>query len=196
MTATKTTSSASLAGQSELIKIVVHPLRIRCLIAMAERETSTTKLAHELGVNVGTLWAHVRRLEEAGLIEEVHSESVRGSREYFYKAVQRPLTTDEETAEMTPQDRLKWAERVVQMIMADAAYAIEEGTFAERPDHNAIRFPAHLDQQGWEDVTNVYTEAFEKALEIEAESTGRMINSGEASIPVRIMSMVFEMPKR
>lgn len=184
----------TLERQSELVKIVSHPLRVRCLIATAERETSTTKLAEDLGVNVGTLWTHLKKLEEAGAIEEVRSESVRGGVERFYKAVQRPLTSNEETASMSPEDRAEWASRVFQLMIADAAYALEEGTFAQRPDHNAIRFPCNLDEQGWKDVTEVYEKAFERALEIEAESAGRIIESGEDSKPVRVMSMVFEFP--
>jgi len=186
--------TTALATQSELVKIVSHPLRVRCLIAMAERETSASKLAEELDVNVGTLWSHIRKLEQAGAIEEVRQEPVRGSVEHFYKAVVRPLTTDEENKDFSPEKRAEWASRVVQLIMADAAYAIEEGTFAERPDHNAIRFPANVDQQGWEDLRDLGEEFYERALAIEAQSAGRMVESREPSIPVRLMSMIFEFP--
>lgn len=186
--------TTALATQSELVKIVSHPLRVRCLIAMAERETSASKLAEELDVNVGTLWSHIRKLEQAGVIEEVRQEDVRGATEHFYKAVIRPLTTAEENEEVPPEERTEWAARVVQLITADAAYAIEEGTFAERPDHNAVRFPCHVDEQGWEDLRDLGEEFYERALAIEAQSAGRMVESREPSIPVRVMSMIFEMP--
>lgn len=180
-------TKASLAG------IVVHPLRIRSLIAFTERKASVAELSKDFGVDQGTLAYHVKKLLEDEAIEEVDSRPVRGSTEVFYRAVQRPLISDEETAELPEQKRLEWLERIFELIVADVTTSLVSGKFIERHDHNFIRFPTSVDEEGWVELRMLLAETLERAMDIEAKSAGRMVEDPESkSIPVRVVTMAFE----
>ena len=59
----------------------------------------------QLGLEVSNVGYHVTALAEAGLIEEVGQRPVRGAVEHFYRAVVRPITSDEEEAGLTAEQR-------------------------------------------------------------------------------------------
>ena len=57
-------------------KALAHPLRIRILALLAERDASPVQLAQRLDATLGTVAYHVRTLQKLGLIEMV--ATVRG----------------------------------------------------------------------------------------------------------------------
>lgn len=179
---------------SALGKIIGHPLRIRCLVRLTERKASPSELAKEFETDLGTVYYHVKELEVDGVIEEVETRSVKNTTEHFYRAVERPQIDDAESEALGPEKRAEWIKHILSLCFADIASSVEAGTFSERPDHNVCRYPAIVDQRGWEDLTKVYGEALRKAMDIEAESAGRLIKGKEEGIPTRVLSFVFEMP--
>lgn len=172
-------------------KILTHPLRLRCLIALANRQASAAQLAREFGKDPGTVDYHVKELLKVGAIEEADSQKNNGATERFYRAIIRPFTTDEENAELSLKERNDWAATVLQMIVADATYSLEAAKLAERPDHNIVRFPTNVDEQGWKDLNKAAEQFLERAYDVEAETCAR----GGGDIPVRVVSLIFEMPR-
>lgn len=185
-------TTASQKQGSALGKIIGHPLRIRCLVRLTERKASPSELAKEFKENLGTIYYHIKALETEGVIEEVETRSVKNTTEHFYRAVERPQIDDEESEALGPEKRAEWCKHILNLCFADIAASVEAGTFSERPDHNVCRYPAIVDQQGWEDLTRVYGEALEQAMNIEAESAGRLVENEEEGIPTRVLSFVFE----
>lgn len=179
---------------ASLRDVVCHELRIRVLIALTNRKASIAELASELSADKGTVAYHAKKLVEAGMIEVVESRKTRGPDESFFRAVRRPLLDDGESEALSDSERLGWTERIVALIFADAATSMQTGIFAERPDHNIVRYPTTVDEQGWRDLAEILGDALQKAMNVEAESAARMLESGEASIPVRFMTMLFEIP--
>lgn len=170
-------------------------LRIRCLIALTERSASPTELARDFGADKGTVAYHVKKLREAGMVEEVDSRPARGSTERFYRAVERPLIDGEQSAAMPKAKRERWTELIAALIWADLTTSMRTGIFSERPDHTIIRFPTHVDEQGWEELREVYEDAHQAAMDIEARSAGRAVNAENGgTFAVRVVSAVFEMP--
>src|ERR1700759_2273608 len=83
-----------------LAAAVAHPIRTRSLAILGERVASPAEIARELELDVSKVGYHVSALADAKLIEEVGSRPVRGAIEHFYKAVELPILTDEQEAEL------------------------------------------------------------------------------------------------
>ena len=185
------TTATKPAGIGSLI---AHPLRVRCLVILTERIASPAEMARELDERLDTVYYHVDQLQKAGAIELVREAPKRGSMEHFYRAIQRPEISDEESAELSDEERLEWTRMIAVLTMADIDHSIAMGLFAKRANHSVIRYPAVLDDQGWEEMAQVEEERLRKAMGIEARSAGRIAENGAKPIPTRICSFVFEMP--
>jgi DNA-binding transcriptional ArsR family regulator len=182
---------------STLGAIVAHPLRGRCLTILSDRTASPNELARDLGEDVGNISYHVKQLLKMEVIELVRERPVRGAVEHFYRAIQRPVMSDEEYAKLSVEERLRFVRLSLQFVVADAAVAIEANTFTQRHDHYLTRLPLTVDEEGWKELNKIYAEALRQTVEVEAASAERMSANPEApGIPTRVISMFFEMPPR
>jgi DNA-binding transcriptional ArsR family regulator len=69
------------------VKALAHPTRVRILGVLRRRElVSPVELSGELGVALGTVGYHVRRLEELGFLELATRTQRRGAVEHHYRA--------------------------------------------------------------------------------------------------------------
>ncbi|MGN6188670.1 MAG: ArsR/SmtB family transcription factor [Conexibacter sp.] len=83
---------------SRVVKALGHPTRVRILNVLRDRElASPVELSGELGVALGTIGYHVRRLEQLGFIELARRTQRRGAIEHHYRA-RRLLDEGERTA--------------------------------------------------------------------------------------------------
>jgi DNA-binding transcriptional ArsR family regulator len=72
-----------------VVKALGHPTRVRILNVLRDRElASPVELSQELGVPLGTVGYHVRRLEALGFIELARRTQRRGAVEHHYRARQ------------------------------------------------------------------------------------------------------------
>jgi len=70
-----------------VVKALGHPTRVRILNVLRDRElASPVELSQELGVPLGTVGYHVRRLEALGFIELARRTQRRGAVEHHYRA--------------------------------------------------------------------------------------------------------------
>ena len=70
-----------------VVKALGHPTRVRILTILRDRElASPVELSSELGVPLGTIGYHVRRLEQLGFIELARRTQRRGAIEHHYRA--------------------------------------------------------------------------------------------------------------
>ena len=106
-----------------LIKALAHPLRVRILSILETRDmASPNEMAEELGVSLGVMSYHVRRLHALGFLELVKRTPRRGAIEHHYRAKARPRVTDEgwaETPSIVKRAMVGTADRVV--VVADSA---------------------------------------------------------------------------
>jgi DNA-binding transcriptional ArsR family regulator len=74
------------AGTEETrLDLVLHPVRIRIVMALAGSQLSPAELADELGdVPLATLYRHLNRLVEAGILQVVAERKVRNATERIY----------------------------------------------------------------------------------------------------------------
>jgi DNA-binding transcriptional ArsR family regulator len=175
--------------------IVSHPLRARCLVILSERVASPSEIASELDEDVGTIAYHVKVLKRCNCIELVDTAQRRGATEHYYHGIKKPHLSDEEFAKLSLEERLRFARLILQFSLADAATALDATTFGQRPDHHISRAPVVVDEEGWGELTEIYAEALQRTLDVQAASAERMAGDPDSPrIPTRVVTMVFEMP--
>lgn len=80
-------SEPSDAVDARVVKALSHPTRRRILDLLQHRElASPVELAQELGIPLGTVSYHVRRLDQLGFIELARRTQRRGAVEHHYRA--------------------------------------------------------------------------------------------------------------
>lgn len=109
-----------------VVKALGHPTRVRILNVLRDRElASPVELSAELGVPLGTIGYHVRRLELLGFIELARRTQRRGAIEHHYRA--RELLDDAAAVDVAKQParpaRGRGAEAVAVARAAQAALA-------------------------------------------------------------------------
>jgi DNA-binding transcriptional ArsR family regulator len=188
------TTKARAGVDQRLVRAIGHPLRLRLLTIFNERVASPSDLAAELGEPIGNVSYHTRILARLGCIELVKTKQVRGAIEHYYRAVVRPVFSDEDWAELPKSIRKSLADAVLAEIADDMGAAATEGGF-DRADVHLARTPLTLDKKGWQELNELLQEVGEKALEIQAESAGRLQADGaSASEAAALVLMLFEPP--
>jgi DNA-binding transcriptional ArsR family regulator len=179
--------------------LIAHPTRARALSILAERTASPNEIfaeiKDELDHDLSTLSYHIRKLDEAGVIELVDEKKVRGAVEHFYRAKTLTAVPEEEWEQLTIAEREPYTELALQLSFADATRALEAGTFDQRPDRWLTRIPLLLDEEGWQELKALEEDRYERTLQIKAAAANRMAShSGEPAIVVKQIAMFFEEP--
>jgi DNA-binding transcriptional ArsR family regulator len=189
-------TAAATSMETTLAAIVAHPTRARSFLILAERTASPAEIAKEIGKDVGHVGYHVRKLQQLDLIELVDEKPVRGAVEHFYRAIERPVVTEEEFAGQSLEEREVFTRAVMQLHVADIARAMDVHTFDARANRVMVRMPMLVDEEGFQELADLHTEMYDKVLEVQAKSVGRMTGSQEEGIPTVSTSMFFETPER
>ncbi len=83
------------------IDLVLHPIRMRILVALSGRQMTARQIAAELGdVPPATLYRHINKLVEGGILHIVEERRVRGTVEKVY-------TVSEQDTTISPRDLAK-----------------------------------------------------------------------------------------
>ncbi len=102
---------------------------------------------------------------------------------------------DEIFRRMSVDERVGAGRTVTQLAFADLAQSMEAKTFGERHDHHVSRFPLTLDEEGWDEVRDIYARALEETYEVTARVATRSAEEpGRATIEARAATFFFEMP--
>jgi DNA-binding transcriptional ArsR family regulator len=189
MTKTKT------GVDQRLVRAIGHPLRLRLLTIFNERVASPSDLAAELGEPIGNVSYHTRILARLGCVELVKTKQVRGAVEHYYRAVVRPVFSDDDWAELPQSIRKSLAGAVLTEIADDMAASASEGGF-DRDEVHLSRTTLTLDQQGWQQVNELLQELHEGALEIQAQSAARLHSDGAQESEAAVMALMLFEPAR
>ena len=68
-----------------------HPLRLRLLTSLGQKQATISQLALELDTRKGNVAHHLSVLREAGLVRVAHTRTVRGGTEQYYERVARKV---------------------------------------------------------------------------------------------------------
>jgi DNA-binding transcriptional ArsR family regulator len=182
-------------GHEQLVKGLSHPVRTQCLTVLTDRIASPREISEIIDEDLSNVSYHVRVLDELGLIELVSEEPVRGAVAHFYKAVERPLLSNEQWEQMPLEVRKAFSAYNWDILIKDATEAIERGTFDNRPDRHLTRTPLLLDSEGFARLSKAMDELLEKVFEEQAASAARRKESGEEPIHAVAGTALFVMPE-
>jgi DNA-binding transcriptional ArsR family regulator len=162
-----------------LIKALAHPLRVQILSILETREmASPNEMAEELGVSLGVMSYHVRRLHALGFLELVKRTPRRGAIEHHYRGKARPRVTDEGWAETPSIVKRAMVGATLQGITGYIGTAASQGGF-DRGDAHLSRTVLMLDDEGWSELAREMAGWMERVEEIEAESQARIKEGGD-----------------
>jgi hypothetical protein len=178
---------------ASLPRVLNHPLRARALTALTESVASPNELSLRFRASLGDVAYHVGQLFKMGKIELVRTLPRRGATEHFYRAIVRPILSDEQIAARTLSERLEFAQYIAELCFADVISSLGDGTFCHRPDHHISRTPMLVDEKGWRELRDIYADIIDRSLTVEAASAERMIeNPDTEKIPVAALAFFFE----
>jgi DNA-binding transcriptional ArsR family regulator len=177
-----------------LIKALAHPLRVQILSILETRElASPNEMAEELGVSLGVMSYHVRRLHALGFLELVKRTPRRGAIEHHYRAKARPQVTDKGWAETPAIVKRAMVGASLQQISTYVNAAAGQGGF-DRADAHLTRNVLTLDEKGRAQLAREMTKWLDALEEIEADSLARIREAGNEDevAPSAVVMMMFE----
>jgi DNA-binding transcriptional ArsR family regulator len=178
-----------------LIKALAHPLRVRILSILESRDmASPNEMADELGVSLGVMSYHVRRLHALGFLELVKRTPRRGAIEHHYRAKARPQVTDEGWAETPSIVKRAMVGASLQQISGYVHAAAAQGGF-DRSDAHLTRSVLTLDEKGRQELAREMANWLEVVERIEADSNARVREAGAEPDEVKqsgVVMMLFE----
>ncbi|HEY8581682.1 MAG TPA: winged helix-turn-helix domain-containing protein, partial [Capillimicrobium sp.] len=133
-------------------KAMSHPVRVRAMRILEEREASPSEIARELDLPIVNVSHHIKVLVKLGVIEQVAERYVRGAIEHRYRLVPR-VTLSRADIELMPAEGVR---RVITgaagRIVGSLNDAIASERFYERTDNHVTWTPLELDEEGWANV--------------------------------------------
>lgn len=163
----------TVAVEPRLIKALGHPLRQRVLQALNEGVASPSELSKKLGEPLGNVSYHVKILAECDAIELVKTAPVRGAVEHFYRATIRPYFDDDSWADLPESARQALFDDSLRSIWNHLAEAAKAGTLGDLKDHVSWT-TLEFDEQAYEEMAEQLKVTLERAIELQAESIGRL----------------------
>ena len=178
---------------ARVVKALAHPTRVRILDLLRDRELiSPVEIAEELGLALGTVGYHVRRLEELGFIELAKRTQRRGAIEHHYRARAALDLPRRIAAPQLVSVASRGAEAAEQL--REAQDAVARGAFdavAARSD----RVVLELDARGRKQLSRALDEWLATVDQIERESARRLASgNGVQARACTVVVMRFDVP--
>jgi DNA-binding transcriptional ArsR family regulator len=179
------------AIDQRIMKALSHPLRVRMLTLLNQKVASPSELADELDEPLGNVSYHMRFLADLKMVKLVRTEPRRGAVEHYYEALEPPLISDDDWAQLPVALRRSLSDSTLTDIARDLKGAGETGGF-DRENMHVSRVSLSLDQQGWDELSGVLSDLRERARKVQDDANKRRKRSGEDAIPTALVLMQFE----
>lgn len=179
-----------------LIDIAFEPDRLNALALLTEQSAGASEVAEKLAIELPAAGRLLGQMHDDGLIEVVGEALSRGAVEQRYRALVRPLWEDEDWARLGDEGRKRMTDWIIGMIDADVREAVESGTFVARADSHVSRTATLLDEQGWEELRDIHSDALDAVLAVQAASAERLAEKGAPGFPALSAMLCCELPPR
>jgi DNA-binding transcriptional ArsR family regulator len=174
-----------------LVRALAHPLRLQILSIVEQRTASPKELAQEIGAPLTHVSYHVRQLAELGVIKLVRTTPRRGAVEHHYRMEARPSITNEAWREAPEIAKQALVGAVLGQVSAQVNAAAAEAGFSRDGGHLS-RLPLELDDQGWQEVSQLIDALAEDLERVEKEAKKRMEKADDAGTSAMVVLMLFE----
>jgi DNA-binding transcriptional ArsR family regulator len=181
---------------SNIVKALSHPLRMRILTRLNEGVASPNEMAKEFEESLPLVSYHVRILRELDCIELVRTTPRRGAIEHHYRALTRPFLDDDDWAQLPPSARKAVSNTVLSKALGDVRNAVAAGTFDDRADRHLSYTSLVLDEQGWRSLGDRLNELLDWVIEEQASAAGRLQDDerGGSEVRSRLTLMAYSAP--
>jgi DNA-binding transcriptional ArsR family regulator len=181
---------------SNIVKALSHPLRMRILTRLNEGVASPNEMAKEFEESLPLVSYHVRILRELDCIELVRTTPRRGAIEHHYRALTRPFLDDADWAQLPPSARKAVSNTVLSKALSDVRNAVAIGSFDERADRHLSYSAPVLDEQGWRALGEKLNELLDWTIEEQARAAGRLQDdeSGGPEMRARLTLLAYPAP--
>lgn len=188
---------------------LAHPIRTRILDVVNEEPMSPVRFLDEgfspitfdkRSNGLSYISYHFRALEKAGCIELIERVPRRGATEHVYKGIHRVFFSDEEFERLPFKNRQALSRSSFQGFIARTDGAIQSGSFDKRTDRTMVWRACNVDEQGWDEIKDIFAEAYVRADEARERAELRLAGQGDEeeseSIPYTYAMLGFESPPR
>lgn len=183
-------------GLDEQLGLVIsNETTVKVLIYLVERAGSPKEIADALKLKTPNVSHHVKKLSTLGLIELIEEKVVRSTIQHIYRAVVRPIMSDEEWEKLDIAEQQRYSIWIVQLLLIDLTKSFSTNLFDARANNHLSRTPLVVDEQGVDEVAAIQKRALEETIQVEANSAGRRVESGERGINLIAGMMSFELPE-
>ena len=179
------------AIDQRIMKALSHPLRVRMLTLLNQKVSSPSELAEELDEPLGNVSYHMRFLADLDMVKLVRTEPRRGAVEHYYEALEPPLISDDDWAQLPAALRRSLSDSTLSKIARDLKGAAKAGGF-DRENIHVSRVALTLDEQGWDELSELLSDVLERARHLQEQSNKRRKRSNGGTIPTALVVMQFE----
>jgi DNA-binding transcriptional ArsR family regulator len=176
------------------VKALAHPMRIRILAILDERDASPVQIAQMLGGSLGVVSYHVRTLVNLDLLELVATHQRRGATEHVYRAVEHPRFSDDAWSDLGPVAKQRLLSAMLRQAGDYASGSAAAGGF-DRADAHISRTAHKLDEKGWTQLAAATKKWLAEADKIEQAARKRLgarRAEPEEPLDVGLVLMLFE----
>jgi DNA-binding transcriptional ArsR family regulator len=179
----------------KLADALADPLRVRLLSAITERPgISVREMAAWVGEAPRKVRYHVDALLSLGLIEIQGEARRRGAIEHQYRATTSLVLGSEEGRLISAAQGRRISVEVLKMVMADATGSVASGHFGGREGHAEVRLRGEVDEDGWNELSDLFVRTAEEAQDIIDRGAARLAETDEPGVQLTGALLLFEAP--
>jgi DNA-binding transcriptional ArsR family regulator len=175
-----------------IAKALAHPLRVRIMGFLSERDASASHIAREINEDGSLVAYHCRVLHDYGLVKVIEVIPTRGGPKLL-RATTESLFSDEAWSSLNFQVRAGISRETVENLGRKMNDAFSAGTFDSKVTRHLSHQTVPLDPTGWDEVNALMAFVMTRVKHI----AGRVVErSGEDELfPATVGLLSFESPK-
>jgi hypothetical protein len=193
----------SAKQDATVAEAVRHPLRVRILEVLNERDMSPTDFVNDgyadfyfgRRPSVSHVAYHFRELAQFGCLEGIAWRRVRGSVGTVYRGVARDEFVGDEWASLSDEEKRDFSRSVARGLVARIDGAMRADTFNSRDDRQLSWFAMEIDERGWQEATTILADAYAGIKRIREAAEARLRESDEKGLTVTAGILIFESPE-
>jgi DNA-binding transcriptional ArsR family regulator len=174
-----------------------EPIRLKLLSALgAESGLGADTLADRVGEPVHKVRRHLNVLISLGLVEVVGTEGRRGAmKRYFAVNRSEAWIGGTDYAHLSLQERRRGDIGILRLIFEGATRAASSPSLGERSNEVLANISERVDEQGWQELSELHQEMLERAVEVVASSRARLEASGGEAVGFISQQILLESPQ-